>query len=150
MVVTDKSSVERVPRGRRAASRRRKILAADDVSIAATRTSAVHVSTLGAAAGFVGVGAAVVVINVTGTDAGVRRPGRPGRRQGGRGRRLSPRLKVSADGTVTAGPFGSATTMGVALAAGAGAVSAGVVVVTIGSDATRWCSPRSVPRRPSA
>jgi hypothetical protein len=108
-----------------------KILAAGAVSLTAERTSASHISTLGAAAGFVGVGAAVVVVTVTGaTQSFIGRGAQIGATTG----TVSVgNVTVAAESTVTVNPFASAPVMGAALAAGAGAVSAGVVVVTIGS-----------------
>ena len=133
VVVSDNSSVRAYLEDQSATSQA-KVLAADDVSITATRTSAIHVSTVGAAAGIGGgVGAAVDVVNITGTtQAFIGQGAEIGAASGD----LSVNdVTVSAIGTFTVGPFGDATTMGVAIGVGfVGGVSAGVAVVTIGSS----------------
>ena len=134
VVITDKSQVRAYLEDGASATNGVEVLKADAVRLTASRTTDVEALTVGiGAGGFFGFGAAVVVVKIEGTTEAT--VGKWSQIGAATGTPTVGDVELDASATATVGPFGDATTMSVALAASfAGAVSAGVVSVTIGEE----------------
>ncbi len=134
VVITDTSHVRAYLEDGASATDGVEVLQADAIRLTASRTTDVEAMTVGiGAGGFFGFGAAVVVVKIEGTTQAT--VGEWAQIGAATGTPTVGDVELDASATATVNPFGDATTMSVALAASfGGAVSAGVVSVTIGEE----------------